>query len=62
MALAKPIIATTVSGVPEIVQHERNGFLVPPGDSEALRRVIEEAVQNRDMAEAYGNKGVRDRQ
>ncbi len=57
MALSKPIIATSVSGVPEIVHHGVNGLLVPPGDWQALAMAIEEALTNRDIAAKYGNRG-----
>jgi len=36
MAAAKPVVATSVGGVPELVQEGVNGYIVPPGDSEAL--------------------------
>lgn len=36
MAAAKPVVATCVGGVPELVQEGVNGYIVPPGDSEAL--------------------------
>jgi len=36
MAAAKPVVATCVGGVPELVQEDVNGYIVPPGDSEAL--------------------------
>jgi len=35
MAAGRPIVATAVDGVPEAVQHGRNGLLFPPGDIEA---------------------------
>ena len=36
MTAAKPVVATCVGGVPELVQEGVNGYIVPPGDSEAL--------------------------
>jgi glycosyltransferase involved in cell wall biosynthesis len=57
MALRKPIIATNVSGVPEVVQPGVNGFLVPPGDWQALATVIEETITSRDLAAKFGNRG-----
>src|SRR5437764_10677827 len=36
MAWGLPVIATTVGGVPEVVQSGRDGLLVPPGDAAAL--------------------------
>jgi glycosyltransferase involved in cell wall biosynthesis len=36
MAAGVPVVATAVSGIPELVSHEDNGLLVPPDDPEAL--------------------------
>ncbi|HEX6026143.1 MAG TPA: glycosyltransferase family 4 protein [Solirubrobacter sp.] len=36
MAAGAPVVATAVSGIPELVEHEVNGLLVPPDDPEAL--------------------------
>jgi glycosyltransferase involved in cell wall biosynthesis len=36
MALARPVVASAVSGIPELVEHEQNGLLVDPEDLEAL--------------------------
>jgi len=41
LAAGLPVIATRITGVPELVDHGRSGFLVPPGDKKALSRVIE---------------------
>ena len=36
----RPVVTTDVGGLPEVVHHERTGFLVPPGDAAALARAI----------------------
>ena len=40
MALEKPIVATQVGGIPEIVLQGENGFLVPPRDPNKLAEAI----------------------
>jgi len=41
LALARPVVTTPVSGVPELVEHEKTGLLVPPGDAMALADALE---------------------
>lgn len=51
MAAQLPIIASNVGGIPEIVEHQKNGILVAPGDSEALAEKILLLLQNKPLAE-----------
>lgn len=56
MALKRPVISTYVAGIPELVKHDDNGWLVPAGDvgalAAAIRRLLD-ADDNRlkDMGE-----------
>ena len=36
-AYGKPVIGTTIGGIPELIDNEVNGFLVPPKEPEQLR-------------------------
>ncbi len=38
---ARPVIATTVGGLPEIIEEGKNGYLVAPDDSDALAHAID---------------------
>ena len=40
LALGKPVVATNVGGVPEIITHGLDGLLVEPGDSLALAHAV----------------------
>jgi len=46
------VIATSVGGVPEIVEEERNGLLVPPNDPDALAAAV---------TRFFGDQGLRER-
>jgi glycosyltransferase involved in cell wall biosynthesis len=36
MAMGKPVVATNVGGIPEVVEEDRTGFLVPARDPKAI--------------------------
>ncbi len=40
-AFGKPVVATRVGALPDIVHHEENGLLIPPGDPAALAAALE---------------------
>ena len=44
MALSRPVISTSVAGIPELVQTGKTGWLVPAGDEVALARAMQEAL------------------
>jgi glycosyltransferase involved in cell wall biosynthesis len=48
--LGKPIVATAVDGVPEILEDSRTGVLVPPGDPEALAAAVIRLLRDKDEA------------
>ncbi len=39
-ALGVPVIGTEVGGIPDVIEHEKTGLLVPPSDAEALAKAI----------------------
>jgi colanic acid/amylovoran biosynthesis glycosyltransferase len=44
LALRRPVITTSIAGIPELVQHELNGWLVVPGSVHALAKAMEAAL------------------
>ncbi|WP_017733579.1 glycosyltransferase family 4 protein [Nafulsella turpanensis] len=45
-AFNKPVLATAVGGLPEVIEEGRTGRLVPPKDSQALADAIVEMIEN----------------
>ena len=56
MAHGVPVIASDVGGLPEVVEPENGGWLVPAGDSTALARAITAAATNMDLLRTQGQK------
>jgi glycosyltransferase involved in cell wall biosynthesis len=55
MAAGKPIIATDIPSVREILDSGKSGIVVPPANSEAIARSLELLLSNRALAENLGN-------
>ncbi len=59
MAAGLPIVATTVGGIPEMVDHGVNGLLVPPADPGALSGAVIRMLDNPVQTAAMGRAGER---
>jgi len=57
MAMGKPVIATRVEGLPEVVEDGRTGMLVPPADPQALAQRVLELAADRPLQRALGKQG-----
>jgi glycosyltransferase involved in cell wall biosynthesis len=57
MAAGKPIVASKVGGIPDLVKHEYNGLLVPPGDEKALAASIKQLINDPEKAKMMGQRG-----
>ncbi|GBD95998.1 MAG TPA: glycosyltransferase [Nitrospirae bacterium] len=57
MAAGKPVVATSIGGVPEVIEDGKNGLLVPPGDSSSLAEAMLSVLENREKAKEMGRKG-----
>lgn len=57
MAEGLPVVATNVGGIPELVENERTGFLVPPGDVDALRRALHRLIEHSELRAKLGDQG-----
>jgi glycosyltransferase involved in cell wall biosynthesis len=55
-ACGKPIITTDVPGCREVVQHGRNGYLVPAKDSKALATAMQKLLVNPELRNKMGQE------
>src|SRR5207244_2655993 len=57
MALSRPVVASAVGGIPEMIDDGRTGLLVPPRDPGALAAAIVRLLQHPDLAARLGRAG-----
>jgi len=55
--IGKPIIATNIGGIPELMKDNETGFLVEKGDSIEIIKKIEQLITNKELNEKMGNNG-----
>ncbi len=56
MASAKPIVASNVGGLKELIIHGETGILVPPGDARQLSKGIIQLIEDGNLAYQLGIK------
>jgi glycosyltransferase involved in cell wall biosynthesis len=59
MATQRPVVATQVGGIPELIQDGKNGWLVPSKDADALATALREAVSDPSRARERALAGFR---
>lgn len=52
-----PVIATSVGGIPEVINHNQTGLLTPVNDPTALARAIRQVAQDTDLRSRLGLAG-----
>ncbi len=57
LAAGLPVVASRVGGIPELIDNERSGLLVPPQEPTALAAAIERVVHNLPWAKTLGIHG-----
>jgi glycosyltransferase involved in cell wall biosynthesis len=58
-ASGRPVIATKVGDIPEIVQHRKNGLLIEPADTQALATAVLEFISDPKLAAHCAANGLR---
>ncbi len=54
MALGKPVIATTVGAMPEVIENGKSGLLVRPGDPEVLAEALSRLMADPALRQSLG--------
>ncbi|BDI28727.1 glycosyl transferase [Capsulimonas corticalis] len=57
MAMKKPVVATRVGGIPEVVATGETGFVVPAGDAEAMSIAVQKYLKDPALAREHGEAG-----
>jgi glycosyltransferase involved in cell wall biosynthesis len=55
-AMGKPVVATRVGGLPELVREGKTGLLVPPGDPHALAEALKKMAASKEQAQAMADQ------
>jgi glycosyltransferase involved in cell wall biosynthesis len=59
MAAGRPLVASNVGGIPDLISQGENGMLVPPADPKALARELAFLISNPDIRREMGERGRR---
>ncbi len=54
MSLGKPVIASTIAGIPEQIDHMNDGILVEPGSAVSLAHAIRSVATDGDLRQSLG--------
>lgn len=57
MAMEIPVVASRVSGIPELVRHDETGLLVDPDDPEALAEALARLLEDQGLSQRLAKAG-----
>lgn len=57
MAYKNAVISTNVGGIPQVIDNNKNGILIEPGDKKQLYNSIEKLIKDKKFKEKIGNAG-----
>ena len=55
--MQKPVVATNVGGIPELMRNNETGFLVKKGDHDELFKKLEILINDEKMSQKMGKAG-----
>ena len=58
MAAGRPVVASDVGGIPDLVKDGENGFLAEPGNARELSRGIKKLLSSETMRAQMGESGI----
>ncbi len=56
MLCARPVVATAVSGIPELIRDGREGILISPGESELIAGAVCRVLNDPELASRFGKQ------
>jgi glycosyltransferase involved in cell wall biosynthesis len=57
MAMEKPVVGTLVGGIPDLIEHGANGYLVSPGKERELASAVLKILNDKGLAVKMGEAG-----
>ncbi len=57
MAMNLPVVAFNVGGIPEVVKHNKTGFLLEPYNIQAMALAVAELIQSKSLRSELGHQG-----
>jgi glycosyltransferase involved in cell wall biosynthesis len=57
MAAGRAVVASSIYGIPEMIEEGESGSLVEPGDAEGLARALSPLIADRALRERFGRRG-----
>ncbi len=59
LASGLPLVASGIAGIPDVIQHEENGLLVPEKDSRALSAALGRLAGDPELRQSLGQSALR---
>jgi glycosyltransferase involved in cell wall biosynthesis len=56
MSCGLPVVASRISGIPELIEHERSGLLTPPGDASAIAAALARLAGSPELRARLGRE------